>query len=189
MNTKIILIGNIVSLIGSSFLFLSSTGKSKNGVLAFQTAGSGFLVVSGLLLRAYSGVAQDVISVIRNLTVIKKVNSKILSFIFIGAGLVLGIGFNNFGAAGLLPVFANFEFSCIVLYPKSGEITTKIAVIISNLCWAAYDIITKNYTGFAINLATATSSLIFIIRAVIRRRKAKITSLEAQPLSCTDKAE
>lgn len=65
MNTKIVLIGNIVSLIGSSFLFLSSTGKSKNGVLAFQTAGSGFLVVSGLLLRAYSGVAQDVISVIR----------------------------------------------------------------------------------------------------------------------------
>lgn len=169
-NTSIIL-GNIVAAAGSLSLFVSTTAKSKKGILKMQAAGSFFLLLSDLILKGYSGAIQDTVGLIRNLIILAGKNSTLVSVILIVSGVVPGIIFNNHGLWGILPIFANFEFACVTLYPKSNEIAMKAAISVSTLCWAVYCFIIQNYVSALVNVFTASSALLFVVKALIKKKK------------------
>lgn len=170
MDNLTIIIGNIVAAAGSLSLFISTTSKDKKGILKFQAAGSFFLLLSDFFLKGYSGAIQDAVGLIRNIVILLGKNSKVVSVILVAAGVVPGIIFNNHGALGILPVFANFEFACVTLYPKSNETLMKAAICVSTACWAVYCFVIKNYVSTCVNVFTSTSALIFVIKSLVKKK-------------------
>ena len=174
MDSKIILIGNIIALFGSGGMLISTAVKSKKGILKTQTVASVFLMASDTVLGGYSGSVQDLVCIIRNLTVIAGKKSKILNAVFIIASVALGIIFNNNGLLGLLPVFGNLQFSCIVLYPKADDVMLKISTFISNVCWALFCIGIRNYVNLTVDIMICISAAVFVIRELVKRHREKL---------------
>lgn len=173
MDNKIIMIGNIISLFGSGGILVSTAVKSRKKILKVQTVASVFLLISDMVLSGYSGAVQDLICILRNLTAIIGKKSKILNAFYIIAGVALGVIFNNRGALGLLPVLANFQFSCIVLYPKADDMMLKASIFASNVCWAIYSLCIFNYVNMAVNIMICVSAAIFVIRGLVKRHRAE----------------
>ena len=174
MDNRIIIIGNIISLFGSGGILISTAVKNKKNILKVQTAASFFLLASDIVLRGYSGAAQDLICIVRNLTVILGKKSKILNFFFIISGVALGVIFNNKGLLGLLPILANLQFSCIVLYPKADDVMLKASIFASNVCWAIYSLCIFNYVNMTVNIVICISAAIFVIRELVKRHREKV---------------
>ena len=173
MDNKIIIIGNIIAFFGSGGILLSTAVKNKKNILKVQTAASFFLLASDIVLRGYSGAVQDLICILRNITVILGKKSKILNFFFILSGVALGIIFNNKGWLGLLPILANLQFSCIVLHPKADDVMLKASIFASNVCWAIYSLCIFNYVNMAVNIIICISAAVFVIRELVKRRRVK----------------
>ena len=171
MNTKLIIIYNIIGFIGSGGILLSTIVKKKDSIMKAQTLGTSFLFFSDVLARGYSGAAQDFISILRNITVIKGIHKKWLNALFIISGLVLGIICNNQGLIGWFPIFANFQLSCLVLKKDSDEVLIKLSVCIANICWGVFNFALMNYANMAINIVICTSAVVFVVRELIGRRK------------------
>ena len=173
MDNRIIIIGNIISLFGSGGILVSTAVKNKKNILKVQTAASAFLLISDLVLRGYSGAVQDFICILRNFTVILGKKSKVLNFFFILSGVALGVIFNNRGWLGLLPILANLQFSCIVLYPKADDIMLKASIFASNVCWAIYSLCIFNYVNMVVNILICISAAVFVIRELVKRHRGK----------------
>lgn len=173
MSTKMIIIYNILGFLGSGGILLSTMAAKKENIMKVQTGGTVMLLAADILAKGYSGAVQDLVAIIRNLTVIKGIHKMWLNAVFIVSGLALGIAFNNQSFYGFFPIFANFQFSCLVLWKKADEIIIKLSVLVSNICWAIFNFHLKNYANMAINIAICVSSAIFVIRALIKRNKAE----------------
>ena len=180
MSKTLIIIGNIIAAAGSLSLFISTVSKDKKGIIKAQGAGSFFLLVSDMFLKGYSGAVQDAVGLIRNIVILAGKNNKAVSIILVAAGVVPGIIFNNHGALGILPVFANFEFACVTLNPKSNETAMKAAICVSTACWAVYCFIIKNYVSTCVNIVTSTSALIFVIKSLAKKKKGETESGEVK---------
>lgn len=176
MNNATVVIGNIVAAAGSLCLFSSTAAKDKNGILKRQAAGSFFLLASSIILKGYSGAIQDAVGLIRNIVILAGKNSKIVSILLIAAGVIPGIVFNNNGLWGILPVFANLEFACVTLYPKSNETAMKASIAVSTLCWAVYCFIIHNYVSTCVNIVTASSAIIFVAKALLKKKNSPQSS-------------
>lgn len=171
MNTKLIVIYNIIGFIGSGGLFLSTMIGKKKNIMQMQTVGTTLLFVSDFLAKGYSGAAQDFIGIIRNITVIKDIHKKWINAALIISGLVLGIVCNNMGLLGWLPIFANLQFSCLVLMKNANEVIIKTSLCIANICWGVFNFCLMNYASMAVNIAICTSAIIFVTRELIKRKK------------------
>lgn len=161
-NTALIFLANILSGLGMLAMFVSTRLKDKRQMLGIQSFNHGCSAVAGLLLRGYSGVVQDIVSLVRNLTVIFGRQTKVLNLIFVGTGLVLGLAFNNRGLVGLLPILASTEYAIVVVRPASTERTLKTAIVASTLCWAAYSLFLLNFVNMTANLITCASALLYL---------------------------
>ena len=171
MNTTLIVIYNILGFLGSGGILLSTMVSKKENIMKVQTGGTVMLLAADILAKGYSGAVQDLIAIIRNITVIKEIHKKWLNALFIVSGLVLGVIANNQGVFGFLPVFANFQFSCLVLWKKADNVIIKLSVCVSNVCWAIFNFYLLNYTNAAVNVAICVSGVVFVIRELLRRRK------------------
>lgn len=173
MNTRLIVLYNILGFIGSGGIFLSTIVSKKDNIMKVQTAGTVMLLAADILAKGYSGAVQDFIGIIRNITVIKDIHKKWLNALFIISGLALGVAANNQGPAGFLPIFANFQFSCLVLWKKADEVIIKLSVCVANICWAIFNLYLMNYANAAVNFAICISAAVFVIRELIKRKKGK----------------
>lgn len=173
MNNISVILGNVVAAAGSLSLFVSTTSKDKKGILKAQAVGSFFLLLSDIFLKGYSGAIQDTVGLIRNIVILAGKNSTVVSVILVATGVIPGVIFNNHGLLGILPVFANLEFACVTLYPKSDETLMKAAIFVSTACWAVYCFVIQNYVSTCVNIFTATSALVFVIRSLLKKHREK----------------
>lgn len=173
MDNRIIIIGNIIAFFGSGGILISTAVKSKKNILKVQTAASVFLLISDIVLSGYSGAVQDLVCILRNLTAIAGKKSKILNAFFIISGVALGVIFNNRGWLGLLPILANLQFSCVVLYPKSDDVMLKSSTFIANVCWAIYSLCIFNYVNMVVNILICVSAAVFVVRELVKRHRGK----------------
>jgi hypothetical protein len=100
---------------------ISSSKKTINGMLWMQNASQLFYGIGSFLLKGYSASVQNVICIIRNLTVIKGIKSKFLEWTLVILGIIIGLIFNNLGIIGLLPIIANAQYSIVVFKFKNNE--------------------------------------------------------------------
>lgn len=184
--TPLQIVGNVLSGIGLFLFFISSLLKNKKKILWLQTGNHTFGLAAELCTAQYSGAVQDIVSIIRNLSIIYHKNNKALSVLFIVVGLILGIVsnimWNDNNPWGYLPVFAALEYSIVILIPNIKTPWIKLAMCVSTVCWAIYGFVFKNYAMMAANIITFFTSLISIFIYFHTKNKLEINEVDADEI-------
>ena len=175
-----IVIGSVCSLCAMLSDAFSGTRKKYHDILAVQILSQFFYGAGYLILKGYSSVAQNIVSVFRNLAAMKGVRSRAVEWTLILAGIVLGIAFNNMGLFGLLPVAANLEYSISVFRFKDNERSLKLAFIINMAMYAVFNLGILNVVGMAACLFIAVTTALSLLREA-RTRKAVSPAFSFDP--------
>lgn len=164
-----IIVGNVCSLCAMVTDSISSTRKKHQDILAVQILSQVFYGVGSVLLRGYSSTAQNVVAILRNLAAIKNLQNKIIEWILILLGVVLGIAFNNRGLIGWLPIVSNFEYSVAVFRFRDKEKWLKAAFLVNMLLYVIFNVIIFNYVGAVANLIVLVTTAVSLLRGTAQK--------------------
>lgn len=156
--------GNVFTLLAMVCNAISSTRKTPQGVLWVQNLSQGVYVVSAIVLKGYSAAVQNVVSILRNLAAIKKVESKALEWSLVALGVVFGLWFNNRGWVGLLPVVGNLVYTLAIFRYRDNERKIKIFFMISVLAFGVFNIAIQNYVGVVSDMVVVITTAANLIR-------------------------
>ena len=159
-----IILGNITSFISCLFDSYSATKNNKKEMLIIQVFSVGVYAISNTLLKAYSAVVQNIFAIVRNLLAAKGINNRIVEYIIILGCLFFGVYFNNLGLLGLLPVFANVEYSICLFVLKDRLIGLKLSFLICNICFLILNFCISNYVGFVSNSITVITTIVELLK-------------------------
>lgn len=163
MNPNII-IGNLCPLLAMGTNAISSTRKTAKGMLLFQSLSQVIYFVCAIVLKGYSAAVQNVVSIIRNAVAIKNIKNKVIEWVLIILGLVLGIVFNNRGIIGLLPVIGNLQYTLAIFYLKDNERLFKISFLISLIGFVIFNIAILNIVGAIADTIVSITTIIALIK-------------------------
>lgn len=159
-----ILAGNLCSIGAMITDSISGTRKKHSEILSLQILSMIFYGAGSLILKGYSAVAQNVVGIVRNLAAIQNVKSRILEWVLIATGVVLGILFNNRGILGWLPIIANFEYSIAVFRYQKDARKLKIAFVINTIMFGTFNYVIYNFVGGISNTVVTVTTLISLFR-------------------------
>lgn len=185
----LLLIANILSLIGNAIATSAAFLKSKRNILLFQSSNHVLEIVAQFLTKAYSGMVQEVISLIRNVTFVfvktdKKAPKLIVSIVCLVAGLAMGVWFNIVFSGnvlyGYLPVAGAAIYAVFVIFAfmlvsdeRNGELMMKIGLIFNAICWSTYGVFIRLWPVVIFNAVAFVLAVISIVRISIGKRKAR----------------
>ena len=164
MNAISVILGNACSLLAMVTDSISSTRKTAKGVLLVQSLSQLIYCVGTVLLKGYSGAVQNVVSILRNFVAIRKINSAFVEWSLVILGVGLGIGFNNLGLIGFLPVVANLQYTLAVFKFKDNERALKISFAVCIGMFAAFNLAIYNFVGVASNLVVLGTTLVILFK-------------------------
>ena len=166
-----IIIGNMLSLCAMISDSISGTRKKHSEIMTVQIISQFFYAGSSIALKGYSSTAQNAVAVFRNYAAMKNIKSKVLEWILILAGVVLGVIFNNRGLLGWLPIIANLEYSIAVFKLKDNETALKISFIINVIMYAIFNAVIKNYVGVISCSIVMITTAISLIKTTLDAKK------------------
>ena len=164
MNPGNIVIGNICSLLGMVTDSVSSTRKTAKDVLLIQSASQLIYCIGTVVLKGYSGAVQNVVSILRNLIAIKKIENRAVEWMLVALGVALSVGFNNRGWIGCLPVIANLQYTLSVFRFKDNERALKTSFVVCIGLFAVFNFAIYNFVGMCGNLVVLVTTLIMLFR-------------------------
>ena len=159
-----IVIGNICSLLAMITDSISSSQKTAKGVLVVQSISQFIYGIGTLVLKGYSGAVQNAVSILRNFVAIKQIESKVLEWLLVLMGVVLGIYFNNLGLIGYLPVLANLQYTLAIFKFKDNERAIKISFAICIGLFALFNVAILNIIGACSNFVVMVATVIMLIK-------------------------
>ena len=190
----ILLIANILSLVGNVIATSAAFLKSKRNILLFQSSNHVLEIIAQTMTEAYSGVTQEVISLVRNISLVfiksaKKAPKLIISVVCLAAGLVAGVLFNvyfsNNVLYGYLPVVAGAVYGVFVILAflldldsLNSELLIKIGIIFNAVCWSVYGVFIRLYPVMIFNGVAFVLAAVSIVRIFISKKKKKAESSE-----------
>lgn len=166
MNLSLI-IGNLCSLLAMATDSVSSAQKTAKRVLIVQNLSQVIYFTGGVLLKGYSGAVQNVVSFLRNMVAIWKIESRAIEWILLLLGVVFGLVFNNLGWVGLLPVIANVQYTLAVFRFKDNERALKISFMVCCILFVVFNAAIYNIVGACTNLVV----IVTIITNLVKTRK------------------
>ena len=164
MNTLSIIVGNACSLLAMATDSWSSTQKTAKGVLWVQNLSQLIYFTGAFILKGYSGCAQNVVSILRNLVTITGIHSKAAEWILLLLGVALGVGFNNLGFVGYMPVIANLQYTLVVFKFRNNERALKMSFVVCCILFAIFNYFILNFVGVATNVFVIITTVIVLIR-------------------------
>lgn len=164
MEVNEIIVGNVCSLCAMVSDSVSGTRKKHSEILAVQMLSQVFYGAGTIILKGYSSTVQNAVAILRNLTAMKNIRSKVVEWTLILLGVVLGIVFNNRGLIGWLPVVANLEYSVAVFRFRDQERKLKYAFILNMVMYLAFSLAILNFVGAAANVVVAATTAISLAR-------------------------
>ena len=182
----LLLIANILSLVGNVIATAAAFLKSKRNILLLQSGNHVLEIIAQMMTQAYSGVTQEAVSLVRNISLIfiknKKAPKLILSVLCLVAGLVAGILFNVFFSGnvlyGYLPVAGGAIYAVFVILAFvrdldewNAELLMKIGIIFNAVCWSAYGVFIKLYPVMIFNGVAFVLAAVSIVRILLAKRK------------------
>ena len=160
MSNLSIIIGNLFSICAMISDSISGTRKKHSEIMGVQIISQFFYAASSIVLKGYSSTAQNAVAVFRNYAAMKNIKNRVLEWVLILAGVVLGFLFNNRGILGWLPIIANLEYSVSVFKFKDNENILKVMFIINEVMYAIFNIVIMNYVGaLSCSIVAATTSI------------------------------
>ena len=189
MDNTFLLIANILSLIGNVLATTSAILKSKKTMLVFQSSNHVLEIIAQLLTQAYSGMVQEVISLVRNVIFLfvktaKKLPKLIISVLCLVAGVVSGVLFNIFLSGnvlyGYLPVAGAAVYAIFVILAflleigeRRAELLMKVGLLFNVTCWGIYGFFIKLYPVLIFNGVSIVLLIVSLVRIFISARKAR----------------
>ena len=166
MTETAIILGNVFSLCAMITDSVSGTRKKHSEIMAVQIISQLFYGASSIVLKGYSSTAQNIVAIFRNFAAMKNIKSRVLEWVLILSGVVLGILLNNRGLIGWLPILANLEYSVAVFRLKDNEKALKLAFIINMVMYAVFCGIILNFVGVLSCTVIAVTTAVSLIKAV-----------------------
>ena len=192
METKdiILLVANILSLIGNALFTLSSIFKKKRNILLMQSSNYILAIIAEYLQKAYSGMVQEGVSLIRNIILLfVRTKNKIVKLVItitcvsvaVTVGIIINYKSNDNIWYGYLPIMGTIIYSTgviisfmIEMRDIKSELIIKIALGINSIVWALYGFFIKLYPILIFNIITLILVIISIVRISIILKKEKI---------------
>ena len=159
-----IILGNACSLLAMVTDSVSSTRKTAKGVLWVQNLSQVSYFASAMFLKGYSSAVQNVVSLVRNLAAIRKIESKAVEWSLVLVGVTMGLWFNNLGLIGYLPVLANLQYTLAVFRFRDNERALKIAFALCVLMFAVFNAAILNFVGVGSNLVVLATTLVNLFK-------------------------
>lgn len=159
-----LIIGNLCSIAAMVSDACSATRNNTRGILLFQTLSQFFYGVGAMLLKGYSGVVQNVVSVIRNLSALGTRRWKTLEWMLALAAVGFGLLFNNRGLVGLLPVVANLEYTVAVFRFRDRERLLKGAFLLNAVMYGVFNTAIYNFAGAAANVVVIITTAAALLK-------------------------
>ena len=148
-----ILIGNLISLSSSVFLFSGSASRNVRNVYLFAIFDCILLFIAQVFFGQGAAAISLLVAAIRNfLLTIRKYTAVSFAFIF-SSTLILGLLFNTGGAIGLLPVFTTLLYTLTTYYAK-GFVKVKLSLLLNLFLWTVYSSLIFDISGVVINLSS-----------------------------------
>ena len=163
------IVGNACSLLAMSFNAISASRKTSKGVLWMQTISQSFYATGSIVLGGYSATVQNIVSILRNLAAMWKVDSKFLQWLFVAMGVVLGVAFNNRGWIGLLPVIGNLQYTLAIFRFQDDERKLKMFFLLSVVAFVIFNFAIKNYVGMMGDLFVFTTTSIMLLKTAKKK--------------------
>ena len=164
MNTVHLIVGNLCTLLAMGCNALSSTRKTTKGMLLMQSLSQAIYSISGIVLKGYSAVVQNIVSILRNFAAIRNIKSKFIEWTLVVLGLILGIVCNNRGFWGLIPVFGNLQYTLTIFRCKNNERALKISFLISVISFIIFNVVLYNFVGVLADTTVAITTAICLIK-------------------------
>lgn len=164
-----VIIGNIVFLIASIISTLIGLIKDKQKYLLYQLIVFTIMGIGNVLLKGYSGVIANAISIIRNIVCIKYTYKPSIKYLFVILQLVVTIIFNQEGLVGYLPVLAVGVYTLLI--DQNNQVRFKYVVIISQAIWIIYDILILNFVDVVFGISTIATNLYTAIKIQKENKK------------------
>ncbi len=186
MNNTVLLIANIITFVGTAIATVAALFKEKRRVLLFQSANHVLEVIAQFMTKAYSGMVQEIITLIYNVVILfvkstKNTPKVIVSVLCLVAGLVIGVVINvKFSGNvwyGYLPIAAAAIYTAFVIVAffadgdeAKGDLWLKIGLMINAACWSAYGWFVRLYPVMAFNGVAFVFAAISIVRIVLSKK-------------------
>lgn len=164
-----LIIGNLCSLLAMITDSIGSTRRTARGMLAMQSLSQMFFGLGAVVLKGYSAAVQNGLSIVRNFFAMSGKKCSWLEWLLVALGVVLGLGFNNLGLVGLLPVVANFTYSITVFRFKENEYALKTVFLTNVVMFIVFNAFIYNVVGVVAN----TVVLVMTASALLREHKSR----------------
>ena len=168
-----VILGNVFSLLAMGTDTLSASRKTGKGVLLTQLASQVFYGASAFVLKGYSAVVQNSVSVLRNLCALYPKSPQWIYWVLVAAGVGFGIGFNNLGLIGWIPIVANLMYSLVVFFAKGDAVILKTAFLILTAMFAVFNFSIRNYVGAVGNVVIVITTAVYIYKELKNRRASR----------------
>lgn len=155
--------GNLISFVGSLFLFASCVAKSKRRVLLFQFFQCAILTAAQITFGKGAGAVSMAVAGTRNLIIASGhygVFATVLVSLFT---FVFGIYFNTGGVIGLMPVIASVFYS-VALYVTNDVRHLKLALSVLLFVWIVYSALIFDIFGTISNTSAQILNLVTLAR-------------------------
>ena len=185
----VLIIANVLSFIGNTMFTLSALLKSRKKILLFQSSNHVLAIVSEYLTNAFSAMAQESISLVRNFIFLfikdnKKMLKFIISILLLVTGATLGVLLNIYLSDnvwyGYLPVLGNLVYSSFVILAfmlnvneLNSVLIIKIGLFVNSILWGIYGYFVMLYPILIFNAINTVFCVISFIRVMIIKKKVK----------------
>ena len=188
-----LIVANILSLVGNLLFTLSSIFKSKRKIVLFQSSNYVLAVISEYMTKAYSGMIQEGMSLIRNIIllfvnsekkIIKLIITLICVLIAVSVGIYINYEYSDNVWYGYLPVLGTVVYSTAVILAFmlnvneiKCELIIKIGLTINCFIWMTYGFFVKLYPILIFNIITVILCIISFVRiAIIVKENKKLAA-------------
>ena len=155
----------LIGVLGVIASVISFQCKKHRSILFFRTLNESIFTVQYILLGAYTGMAMNVIGMIRNVIFseqVKRGKSTRLSIsvfcaIFLGAGILTWEG-----PKSILLILA--KFISTAAYGNKNLLVVRLLVLFTSSSWMVYNLFVGSYAGMLCEVLTLISILISLWR-------------------------
>lgn len=165
----------IFGIIANILFAISPQQKSKKKVILFQTLSCIFFATQYLLLGAYSGTAENMLSIVINIIFWKYSNAKKkIPFYWLGLYSIANIMAGIFTYTNIFSIFPIIiSIACTYGIWQENLKVNRFIILFGSIGWIVYNFMVGAYASSIVNVFSLVSAIIAVWRLDIRKNKDK----------------
>ena len=157
----VVVLGNILGAVGSILFAISVYSKTKEGMVKIQTWKKIVDIVSCLVLKGFTGAISSVVTLTRNIFVLKKWDSKWHTIFLISITFIVNIPFVD-SFYSVLPCVASVGYTLGMLIAKQPK-HLKWSMLITQIMWFVYHLHILNYVTAITTIMLAINTVVSLV--------------------------